>query len=97
VREARVENYFVRRVKRAGGEVRKMAWIGRRHAPDRAVLWPKLMDHDLVELKAPGKKARDGQKREHERLRSAGFSCFVLDTKDKVDAYMEWRGFGNVD
>lgn len=89
MRESRVENYLVRRVKRAGGEVRKLAWIGRRHAPDRAVLWNNM--HDLVELKKPGEKPRPGQLREHARLRRAGFRVYVLDTIEKVNRYLSWR------
>lgn len=91
MRESRVETHLVRGVKMRGGEVRKLAWIGRRHAPDRAVLWPHagvLGRHDLVELKAPGKKACGGQLREHDRLRRAGFNVYVLDTVEKVNDYL---------
>lgn len=91
MRERAVESYLCRRVKRAGGEVRKLAWLGRRHAPDRVVLWPGR--HDLVELKRPGEKPRLGQRREHLRLMRYGFAVFVLDTKDAVDRYLEMRGY----
>jgi hypothetical protein len=90
VREASLENYFIRKVKAAGGDVRKLAWLGRRHAPDRCVLWPRRKGHDLVELKKPGEKPRKGQEREHARLRAAGFNVFVIDTKDQVNAYVGW-------
>ena len=86
MREETVEDRLVRLVKRHGGEVRKLVWLGRRHAPARLVMWPSR--HDLIELKAPGKKARSGQTREHARLRSAGFNVEVLDTVEKVDNYI---------
>lgn len=91
MRESRVENNLVRGVKRQGGDVRKVAWLGRKHAPDRLVLWPLHSAHDLVELKAPGKTARAGQAREHDRLRAAGFNVYVLDTIGKVNAYLEMK------
>lgn len=84
MRESKVEQHFIRRVKTRKGEVRKVKWIGRRGAPDRLVLLPKI-GHFLVELKRPGKKAEAYQHREHERLRAAGFAVFVLDTKEKIN------------
>jgi hypothetical protein len=86
VLERVVENHLVRQVKKRGGEVRKLAWIGRRHAPDRLVMWPGYSH--LVELKRPGKRARAGQEREHDRLRAAGFSVFVLSTIEAVNTYI---------
>lgn len=95
MRERTVEAYFNRRVKETGGEVRKAQWIGRSHAPDRYAWWPVS---DLwragnglrpravwVELKRPGKDARAGQAREHDRMRAAGLPVYVADTFDKVD------------
>lgn len=40
MREAAIEAYLVKRVKSMGGEVRKVAWVGRRGAPDRLVMLP---------------------------------------------------------
>lgn len=40
MRESEIEKYLVQRVKALGGEVRKVAWIGRRGAPDRLVMLP---------------------------------------------------------
>lgn len=87
MRESRVESALVRGVKAAGGEVRKVSWVGRRHAPDRIVLWP-MLGIDWIELKAPGKKARAGQAREHRRLERALQRVYVLDTIEKVEAYI---------
>jgi hypothetical protein len=89
MRESRIENALVRGVKRAGGEVRKLAWPGRRHAPDRLVFWPDGIVH-FIELKAPGKKPRKGQEREFCRLEKFGHIVRVLDTLEKVNHYVEW-------
>lgn len=84
--EAAVERHLIRRVKELGGEVRKVAWPGRRHAPDRLVLLPS--EHFFVELKRPAVKACAGQLREHERLRAAGCAVFVANTKEQVEALL---------
>jgi hypothetical protein len=39
-RESQIETRLVQRVKAAGGEVRKVKWIGRNSAPDRLVMLP---------------------------------------------------------
>lgn len=66
--ERDVEAYLVKRVEELGGEVRKVAWVGRRGAPDRLVMLPfaameTVRDGKLVpgrpntiwvELKRPG-------------------------------------------
>lgn len=41
MRERDIERYLVRRVKELGGEVRKVAWVGRKSAPDRFVMLPE--------------------------------------------------------
>jgi len=38
--ERYIEDYLVKRVNELGGEVRKVAWPGRRGAPDRFVMLP---------------------------------------------------------
>lgn len=86
MRELTVEAYLIECVKAAGGEVRKVKWAGRRHAPDRLVMLKGK--HPLVELKRPGKDAEPGQRREHVRLRRAGFEVWVTDTKEGVDTFM---------
>lgn len=47
VRERDIEKYLVEQVKKLGGEVRKVQWIGRRGAPDRLVMLPKRSRGDL--------------------------------------------------
>lgn len=43
MRESTIENHLVERVKALGGEVRKVKWVGRRGAPDRLVMLPKII------------------------------------------------------
>lgn len=38
LRESDIEKYMVKQVKAAGGEVRKVQWIGRSGAPDRVIM-----------------------------------------------------------
>lgn len=80
--ESAVEEYFVDCVKALGGQVRKVKWLGRRHAPDRFAMLPGRSF--WAELKAPSKDATAGQAREHERMRGAGQTVLVLRTKDAV-------------
>lgn len=87
MRESAVEKYLADRVKAAGGVVRKVAWIGRRGAPDRRVALPGLQC--WVELKAPGKKPEPHQVREHDRMRRCGEDVRVIDTLDGVDQLIE--------
>ena len=87
--ERDIERYLVRRVKAAGGEVRKVKWIGRSGAPDRVVMRDNNTSHALptvwVELKAPGKKATGAQKREHALMRDKGQHVAVIDSFEDVD------------
>lgn len=84
MRESVIEKYLKDQVKRRGGEVRKLAYQGRRGAPDRQVLLNGR--HPLVELKAPGVKPEVHQLREHDRLRAAGLDVYVIDSIEGVDA-----------
>lgn len=85
--EADIERHLAKRVKELGGEVRKVQWPGRRHAPDRLVLLPDRMAA-FVELKRPGDKPRAGQLREHDRLRKACLVVVVFDTKEAIDVWL---------
>lgn len=92
MRESVVENYLKERVKLAGGFTRKLSYIGSVGCPDRLVCFPGR--HLLVELKRPGKDATEEQKREHVRLRSAGFDVRVISTLDGVDLLIAEVSFG---
>ena len=89
MRESTVEDYLIAEVKKLGGEVRKVQWIGRRRAPDRLVLLPGCAS--FVELKRPGKDATDEQAREHDKMRRAGLSVWVLTSKGEVDEFIQHR------
>jgi len=86
MKERDIEAYLVARVKAAGGEVRKVQWIGRRGAPDRLVMLPALTF--WVELKAPGVTAEAYQLREHARMRALRQLVCVIDSRDGVDALL---------
>ena len=87
MRERLLEEYLVRRVTQAGGEIRKVQWIGRRGAPDRVVMLPggKLI---WVEMKSPGQKPEPHQAREHTRLQAVGQDVRVVDSLEDIDAQL---------
>ena len=82
--ESDTEAYLVKRVKETGGHQRKLAWIGRRGAPDRFIWWDGPI-FAFVELKATGKSASALQKAEHARLQASGFEVYVVHSKAAVD------------
>lgn len=83
IREKDIEAYLVRQALKHGLLLRKCQWVGHNHCPDRLLMSPKLTV--WVELKAPNKKPRAGQSREHDRLRQAGQRVEVVDSKTGVD------------
>lgn len=99
--EGKVDDYLVAQCEAHGALIRKLAYIGRRGATDRMVVWPAVQDPvdccaretpvDFVELKAPGKKPDAHQEREHKRLRDLGCNVFVIDSKEAVDQYVAMR------
>lgn len=88
MRERDIEDYLARRVKAMGGEIRKVAWIGRANAPDRLVMLPGRRA-TWVELKAPGKKPTAQQVREHNRMRRMGELVEVVDSLAGVESLLE--------
>lgn len=86
-RESEIESYLVRSVENAGGQIRKVKWVGRRSAPDRRVMLPWRCC--WVELKAPGKKLEDHQEREHKRMLLLGEDVIVIDSFEGVDKLFE--------
>jgi hypothetical protein len=97
--ERQIEARLVKRVADLGGEVRKVAWIGRRGAPDRLVMRPSAFGHLAtiwVELKAPGKAAKfptgaheKAQHREHERMRKMGQRVEVIDSYEQIEELLK--------
>lgn len=99
--EGKTEDYLVAQCEAHGALVRKLAYIGRRGAPDRMVVWPQEEPPlfggprrslvDFVELKAERKKPDAHQEREHKRLRALGCNVFVIDSKEAADKYIAMR------
>ena len=78
VRESKIENTVTDFAKKNGWIVRKLAWIGRRNAPDR--FFAKGGVIILVEFKKPGGDATEKQSKEHETLRAAGVHVVVINS-----------------
>lgn len=81
IRERDIEKAFTAQVKAAGGEIRKVKWIGRKGAPDRVVMLNGKVT--WVEFKAPGERPSAQQASEHRRMRKMGMDVRVID--DFVD------------
>lgn len=89
IKERDIEAYLVKQVKLAGGEIRKVQWIGRRGAPDRFVMFPNQKSA-WVELKAPNVKPEAYQTREHSLMRKMGQDVWVVDSFMGVDDLINW-------
>lgn len=87
MRETQVEQHLCKQVKLLGGECEKFKSPGKKNVPDRIALWPGAKI-DFIETKRPGKDANEAQARDHKRRRAMGFRVFVIDTIEKVDAYI---------
>jgi hypothetical protein len=87
MRESTIERADKEATAALGGLSLKFVSPGRAHVPDRIKLFPVPPEHREIvgkyfrfaEYKAPNKKPRPGQVREHERLRAMGFSVDVID------------------
>lgn len=87
--EAKIEDYLRRRVREAGGTIRKFRWIGRKGAADNLV-WFHFPNVALVECKAEGKDIdpRSQQARDLHRMREAGWPVYVVSSREEVDAML---------
>ena len=84
--ERDIERALVRRVTALGGMCEKFTSPGRRSVPDRLITMPG--GHIIfVELKAPGKKPTELQKRDHARRRALGCEVRVIDTMEGANAF----------
>ena len=93
-RESDVEGYLLKRATALGAEVRKVKWLDRDKAPDRALFMPGGTTL-WVEVKSPSKgplfpsNAHErGQAREHEKLRRVQQVVVVVHTYHMVDALL---------
>jgi hypothetical protein len=82
--ERDIRKELKKRVEEYGGEIRAVAWLGRRNAPDVLVLIPGKY-HAFIECKAPGGKPTKAQTREHDFLRSCGAFVDVVSTIADID------------
>lgn len=95
MKEISVEEYLVDQVENGcGGICEKHVSPGRVGAPDRLVTWPYGV-MDLVETKAPDKTARRSQQRDHKRRAKRNIHVYLIDTRSKVNVYIEWRRVGS--
>lgn len=88
MKEIKVRDYLCKRVEERGGMFELFVSPGTRNVPDCQISdRPGRIDY--VETKAPKKKPRIGQLRDHDRRRARGFRVFVISTIEQVDEYME--------
>ena len=89
LKEKDVEKYLKDEIKKIGGIAYKFVSPGNAGVPDRLVLLPDGLMF-FVELKAPGKKTRKIQDRQAGRIRRLGFKVEILDSKNKVDYFINF-------
>lgn len=84
--EKDVEQALVRRVKALGGLCEKFTSPGRRSVPDRIVTMPggRII---FIELKRPGAKPTEAQKKDHDRRRALGCDVRVIDNMEDARAF----------
>lgn len=88
MRESTIEKRLKRGIEALGGLCEKFTSPGRRSVPDRLVSLPGGCIV-FVELKAPGKEPTPLQEKDHARRRALGFDVRVINTVEKVDAFLE--------
>lgn len=99
IKEGDIRKALKARVESYGGEVRAVAWIGRKHAPDVLALLPIGAEYEgyvahgvggnyWIETKRPSKSATEAQAREHERMRAAGCTVLVVTCEAELDAWL---------
>lgn len=88
MREKKIEQQLVLRVKARGGIAPKLVCPGFDGMPDRMVLMPGGRVA-FVEVKAPGKKPRLLQEARHRKLRDLGLQVFVLDDVENITAIFD--------
>lgn len=87
--EGKIESYLRKAVKREGGKVRKIRWIGRRNAPDDLVDFgfPRVA---LVECKrSADTDPTDAQAREHRLLMADGWAVYVVGSPEQIEKMIE--------
>ena len=85
--EKTVERFLNAEVKKLGGWSIKILSTLISGLPDRLILLPMGRIY-FVELKSEGKKPSPIQSLVHNKLRSLGFTVLVIDTKEKVNNFI---------
>ena len=85
--EKDIENPSKAKARKAGWFVRKYRSPANRAAPDD--LFIKSSRIFFVEFKAPGKEATELQAIEHEKMRKAGATVYVCDTRELFTKILE--------
>lgn len=86
--ENTVERCLRKKVRAAGGKCYKFITPGHIGAPDRLCIFPPGRIY-FVETKAPGGKPRPSQLAFHRELAELGVTVRVIDTREKVRAFIE--------
>ena len=93
MREAVVENEFVKAVRKAGGVAYKLTSQTTNGLPDRLVLFFPVKTV-FVELKAPGKVLRPLQRKRRYQLQKLGFPVLCIDRlsqiRPAIQAILDW-------
>lgn len=89
--EKQLEHYFMRVMEMKNCLCWKFVSPGMAGVPDRIVIppWGRVI---FVELKAPGKKLRKLQKVRREQLKAQNVDVWVIDSKEKVDKFVQYYG-----
>ena len=85
--EKEIEKYLRDKIKNLGGIAYKFISPGNNGVPDRLICLPtgKAI---FMELKAPGKEPKPHQNLQINRLRNLGFDVRIIDSKQKVDEFI---------
>lgn len=86
--ENTVEGYLRKKVRAVRGKCYKFVCPGHVGAPDRICIFPQGRVY-FVETKAPGGKPRPSQLAFHRELAELGVTVRVIDTREKVRAFVE--------
>lgn len=87
MRESKIEEYLLKRVKENGGLCIKFPPLFFRGFPDRIILMPGGVVR-FVETKAHLKAPTLVQYKVHDQLRALGFVVKVIDSVEKVDTFI---------
>ena len=93
--ENTVEGYLRKKVRAVRGKCYKFVCPGHVGAPDRICIFPGGRVY-FVETKAPGGKPRPSQLAFHRELVELGVTVRVIDTREKVRAFVEEVTVGEI-